>query len=161
MNQIAPPRGITFGYARVSTAEQRLDLQLEAFKAAGVHQDYIYSEHVSGVKKQRPQLAECLRLMRHGDTLVVWKLDRLGRSTRELIDNCTSTHQVFINEDRRIFVDGTPQDGRNADTFAQADGFKDEQEMIDWFGKTHGLPFEGSLIKWDKPASGNKDQSNG
>lgn len=80
-----PPHGITFGYARVSTADQRLDLQLQAFEKAGVHPDYIYQEHISGVKAKRPQLTECLRLMRTGDTLVVWKLDRLGRSTRELL----------------------------------------------------------------------------
>lgn len=80
------PEGITFGYARVSTAEQRLDLQLDAFEKATIHPDYIYQEHISGVKAKRPQLTECLRTMRKGDTLVVWKLDRLGRSVKELIE---------------------------------------------------------------------------
>lgn len=73
------------GYARVSTEDQLLDLQREALTKAGVEPDRIYEEHVSGVKTRRPQLAECLRAMHEGDVLVVWRLDRLGRSVPELI----------------------------------------------------------------------------
>ncbi|MCK5013245.1 MAG: recombinase family protein [Candidatus Omnitrophica bacterium] len=74
-----------FGYARVSTEDQLLNLQTDALNKAGVANEQIYHEHVSGVKTQRPQLIECLKAMREGDTLIVWRLDRLGRSVPELI----------------------------------------------------------------------------
>lgn len=73
------------GYARVSTEDQLLDLQRAALIKAGVAPDRIYEEHVSGVKTHRPRLAECLRACREGDVLTVWRLDRLGRSTIDLI----------------------------------------------------------------------------
>ena len=72
------------GYARVSTREQNLDLQLDELKQAGCEK--IYQEKMSGSFKERPQLDEMLRAIRTGDTLVVWKLDRLGRSLKHLID---------------------------------------------------------------------------
>lgn len=86
----APPahgraRGMAIGYARVSTEDQKLDLQRDALTAAGVAPSYIYEEQVSGVKAHRPALEACLKALREGDTLVVWKLDRLGRSLPELI----------------------------------------------------------------------------
>lgn len=74
------------GYARVSTEDQLLNLQTDALKKAGVDETRIYHEQVSGVKTKRPQLKECLRSLREGDTLVVWRLDRLGRSVPELIN---------------------------------------------------------------------------
>ncbi len=74
-----------FGYARVSTEDQLMNLQVDAMKNAGVDESRIYQEHVSGVKTMRPQLAECLKALREGDTLIVWRLDRLGRSVPELI----------------------------------------------------------------------------
>lgn len=73
------------GYARVSTEDQRMDLQRDALAGAGVVNDNVYAEQVSGVKTNRPELQHCLRCLRPGDTLVVWKLDRLGRSVKELI----------------------------------------------------------------------------
>ena len=73
------------GYARISTEDQKLDLQIDALKRVGIEEDRIYQEQVSGVKTKRPQLAECIRSLRDGDTLVVWRLDRLGRSLPELI----------------------------------------------------------------------------
>lgn len=73
------------GYARVSTEDQKLDLQRDALTQAGVDACNIYEEHVSGVKTKRPELDHCLKALRPGDTLVVWKLDRLGRSVKELI----------------------------------------------------------------------------
>lgn len=78
--------GWLIGYARVSTEDQKLDLQRDALIRYGVQPDRIYEEHVSGAKTARPILSECLRSLRPGDTLVVWRLDRLGRSLRELMD---------------------------------------------------------------------------
>ena len=71
------------GYARVSTEDQILDLQKQALEKANVGR--VYEEQVSGVKTKRPILEECLRSLREGDSLVVWRLDRLGRSVPELI----------------------------------------------------------------------------
>lgn len=68
------------GYARVSTRDQNLDLQLDALQKAGCHK--IYKDTISGTKSQRPGLDQTLDTLRDGDTLVVWKLDRLGRSVK-------------------------------------------------------------------------------
>jgi DNA invertase Pin-like site-specific DNA recombinase len=72
------------GYARISTRDQNLDLQINALKKAGC--DKIYEDTISGTKSQRPGLAQALDTLRDGDTLVVWKLDRLGRSVKDLLD---------------------------------------------------------------------------
>jgi DNA invertase Pin-like site-specific DNA recombinase len=72
------------GYARVSTGDQTLDLQKDALTAAGCID--IYEEYASGARVQRPELAAALRTCRPGDTLVIWKLDRLGRNTKHLIE---------------------------------------------------------------------------
>jgi DNA invertase Pin-like site-specific DNA recombinase len=72
------------GYARVSTADQDLGRQLEALKVAGVGK--VYREKVSGVRANRPQLGRMMAGLQAGDEVVVCKLDRLGRSTRELLD---------------------------------------------------------------------------
>mgnify|MGYP002516320791 FL=1 len=71
------------GYARVSTRDQNLDLQLVALKKAGCER--VYSEKKSGLK-QRPELAEAMKYLRAGDILVVYKFDRLGRSMKDLLD---------------------------------------------------------------------------
>ncbi|MDE0207195.1 MAG: recombinase family protein [Candidatus Tectomicrobia bacterium] len=75
------------GYARVSKAgdAQSLDLQLDALAAAGVAAQAIYEDRASGKKESRPGLDACLKALRPGDTLVVWKLDRLGRDLRHLV----------------------------------------------------------------------------
>jgi Resolvase, N terminal domain len=72
------------GYARVSTRDQDLRAQLEALKAAGAAT--IYREKVSGVRVDRPQLAKLMAALKPGDIVTVTKLDRLGRSTRELLN---------------------------------------------------------------------------
>src|SRR5918998_1327020 len=72
------------GYARVSTGEQTLDLQLDALTKAGCGKTY--QETASGATAERPVLAEVLGYLRNGDTLVVWRLDRLGRSLQHLIE---------------------------------------------------------------------------
>ena len=73
------------GYARVSTDDQNLALQEDALKEAGCER--IFYDRVSGVKSERPGLQEALDYLRNGeDVLVVWRLDRLGRSLKDLID---------------------------------------------------------------------------
>ena len=72
------------GYARVSTAEQTLALQLDALRVAGC--DPVFTDQASGAKADRPELGEAVAYVRRGDTLVVWKLDRLGRSMAHLIE---------------------------------------------------------------------------
>lgn len=76
---------MNIGYARVSTQEQNLDLQLDELKKAGA--DKIFQEKVSGVKweAERPELDKALNFVREGDKLIIWKLDRLGRSLPQLI----------------------------------------------------------------------------
>lgn len=72
------------GYGRVSTKDQSLDLQIDALKKVGAER--IYSEKESGGKWDRVELAKCLEHLRPGDTLIVYKLDRLARSQKQLID---------------------------------------------------------------------------
>lgn len=72
------------GYARVSTGEQNLDMQIDALKEAGCEE--IFTDEVSGAKDERPGIEEAMDYMRPGDTLVVWKLDRLGRSLKDLVE---------------------------------------------------------------------------
>ncbi|MCA1680450.1 MAG: recombinase family protein [Actinobacteria bacterium] len=74
-----------FGYARVSTADQNPDHQIDALLRAGVAQDAIYVDRASGAKASRPQLDELLKLLRDGDTLKITRLDRLGRSVLHLV----------------------------------------------------------------------------
>jgi DNA invertase Pin-like site-specific DNA recombinase len=73
-----------YGYCRVSTADQSLDLQRDALERAGC--DRVFSDIASGALDDRPQLAKAVAALRAGDTLVVWRLDRLGRSLRHLIE---------------------------------------------------------------------------
>ena len=73
------------GYARVSTSEQNLDLQLTALKCAGAARTFA-DNGVSGSTKERPQLSKALDRLEPGDVLTVWKLDRLGRNTRNVLD---------------------------------------------------------------------------
>jgi DNA invertase Pin-like site-specific DNA recombinase len=72
------------GYARVSTSDQSPDLQIDALQKSGC--DRIFLETASGAKRDRPELKAALDYMRQGDVLVVWKLDRLARSLRQLLD---------------------------------------------------------------------------
>jgi DNA invertase Pin-like site-specific DNA recombinase len=78
------------GYARISTHDQTLALQLDALKKAGCEK--IFTDTVSGTKAERKGLTEAFSHLRNGDTLVVWRLDRLGRSLRHLIDTVTELH---------------------------------------------------------------------
>jgi DNA invertase Pin-like site-specific DNA recombinase len=76
------------GYARVSKADgsQALDLQIDALKKAGVKANHIYQDKASGKHDDRPGLVACMKALRKGDLLIVWKLDRLGRDLRHLVN---------------------------------------------------------------------------
>ena len=84
MNERSKPRLI--GYARVSSNGQELQLQLDALLKAGVAKKDVFTDKASGSKSSRPGLDACLQQLKPGDTLLVWRLDRLGRSLRHLID---------------------------------------------------------------------------
>lgn len=82
------------GYARVSTGEQNLDLQIDALKQAGCER--IFADQLSGVKMNRPQLIEALKILRAGDMLLVWRLDRFSRSIKDLIASLDDLQQKGI-----------------------------------------------------------------
>src|SRR5256714_13504038 len=84
------------GYARVSTNEQNLDLQRDALLKAGVSAKDIYTDKVTGVKADRPGLTLAISHLRKGDTLIVWRLDRLGRSLKHLIATVTALNEQGI-----------------------------------------------------------------
>lgn len=79
-----PPEPYLVGYARVSTKEQRLDLQVDALRKAGVREDNLHIEKISATAKSRPALELAIKDLHEGDTFVVWRLDRLARSMRDL-----------------------------------------------------------------------------
>jgi len=82
------------GYARVSTADQTLDFQQDALTKAGCEK--IYTDTISGARTERKGLEEALSFARKGDTLVVWRLDRLGRSLKDLIERITDLNNRNI-----------------------------------------------------------------
>lgn len=90
------------GYARVSTADQDLTLQLDALHAAGCER--IYTDKASGVRAARPGLSDALAYAREGDTLVVWKMDRLGRAMKGLVDLAAELEARKV--DLRSLTDG-------------------------------------------------------
>jgi len=77
--------GRFFGYARVSTDDQDLSLQIDALEKHGISKSRIFMDKLSGARSDRPGLTKCLDALQRGDILVVWRLDRLGRSMRHLI----------------------------------------------------------------------------
>lgn len=82
------------GYARVSTQDQNLDLQIEALTKAGCEK--VFDDKISGSRAERPGLTKALEMLREGDTLVVWKLDRLGRSVKNLVDLVGELHKQSV-----------------------------------------------------------------
>jgi DNA invertase Pin-like site-specific DNA recombinase len=86
---------VRIGYARVSTQDQRLDAQHEALRASGC--DKVFDDTMSGRVSDRPGLQRVMDTLREGDTLVVWKLDRLGRSVKQLVDLVSHIEEVGIN----------------------------------------------------------------
>ncbi|WP_010110092.1 recombinase family protein [Verminephrobacter aporrectodeae] len=96
------------GYARVSTQDQILDLQIEALKKAGCKK--VFDDKISDSRAEQPGLAKALEMLREGDTLVVWKLDRLGRSVKNLLDFVTglSMQKVQFKSLSDAIDTGTP-----------------------------------------------------
>lgn len=82
------------GYARISTADQKHELQIDALKKSGCEK--IFTETASGAQRDRPQLKAALEYMRDGDVLVVWKLDRLARSLKQLIETVENMGEAGI-----------------------------------------------------------------
>ncbi len=100
------------GYMRVSKADgsQVFDLQRDALLVAGVEPSRLYQDHASGKKDDRPGLEACLKSMREDDTLIVWKLDRLGRNLRHLVN---TIHELM---ERKIGFRVLTGQGANIDT---------------------------------------------
>jgi len=94
--EIEPERRL-IGYARVSTDDQDLTLQRKALVGYGVQPEHIFEEHASGGRMDRPALRRALRSMRGGDTIVVWKLDRLGRTLTGVIEAVEEMTQEGVN----------------------------------------------------------------
>ena len=82
------------GYARVSTADQNPDLQIDALRQAGCER--VFSETASGVRTQRAGLTDALSHARENDVFVVWKLDRLGRTVRQLVDFVSALRSLSL-----------------------------------------------------------------
>jgi DNA invertase Pin-like site-specific DNA recombinase len=97
------------GYARVSTWDQNLELQLEALNKAGCKR--IFTDKLSGAQVERPGLREALSHLREADTLVVWKLDRLGRSVKGLVNLVNELAQKVHFQS---ITDGIDTDARRA-----------------------------------------------
>lgn len=99
------------GYARVSTQDQNLTLQCEALTKTGCQK--IFEDKVSGSRTARPGLDKALEMLREGDTLVVWKLDRLGRSVKHLVDLVsTLAHQGIHFQSMTDAIDTSTSSGR-------------------------------------------------
>jgi len=126
--------GNLIGYARVSTEEQILDLQIDALTDAGCVK--LYLDKCSGSRSDRPELAKALDYVREGDTFVVWRLDRLGRSVRHLIE------KISQFEERGI-------------------GFKSLQETIDTTTSTGKLTFHifAALAQFERDLIGERTRA--
>ena len=113
------------GYARVSTSDQKLHLQLDALREAGC--DRLFTDHVSGAKAERPGLLKALDYVRSGDTLVVWRLDRFGRSLGDLVQKVEALEEQGV-------------------------GFRSLQESIDTTSPTGKLVFHlfGALAEFER-----------
>ena len=122
------------GYARVSTADQSLELQKDALTAAGCEK--VVTDVASSVAATRPKLKEALEYARKGDTLVLWRLDRLGRSLKDLIETINTLH-------------------------ARGIGFKRLQEQIDTTTSGDKLGFHvfGALAEFDREVTRERTQA--
>ena len=116
------------GYARISTSDQKLNMQIDALKNIGCKK--IYEEVASGSKTDRPVFNTLLKELREGDTVVVWKIDRLGRSLRHLVETINMFHNKGIGfQSLNDPIDTTTPQGRlTFNIFASLAEF--EREMI-------------------------------
>jgi DNA invertase Pin-like site-specific DNA recombinase len=107
-----PPSGDLIGYARVSTTDQNPRLQLDALKAAGCARTF--TDKATGTKVDRPQWVRCCDHLRAGDTLVIWRIDRLGRNLRDLIDivNSLAERGIGVRSLSNGIVDTTTAHGK-------------------------------------------------
>ncbi|MDR3472240.1 MAG: recombinase family protein [Devosia sp.] len=124
------------GYARISKADgsQTLDLQVDALAAAGVAPEHVYQDEASGKRDDRPGLEACLKALREGDTLYIWKLDRLGRDLKHLVTTVRGL------SDRGVGLSVLTGQGANIDTTTSSG------KLI--FGIFAALAeFEGDLIR--------------
>lgn len=103
---------MNLGYARISKADgsQTLDLQLDALASAGVTREHVYQDEASGKRDDRPGLEACLKALRAGDILYVWKLDRLGRDLKHLVNTVRGL------SDRNVGLCVLTGQGANIDT---------------------------------------------
>ncbi|EJP4862803.1 TPA: recombinase family protein [Escherichia coli] len=119
-----------YGYARVSTFDQNLELQLEALRSSGC--DRIFEDKISGAKSKRPGLDKLLKVLRPGDTVIVWKLDRMGRSLIHLVDLLNyflSNNIEFISITEGIKI--STSIGRFAYTMLSAVAEMERENMIE------------------------------
>src|SRR5689334_8922175 len=109
---------VTYGYGRVSTSAQDLTPQLDQLQAAGASR--IFTDKLSGVRSDRPGLAECLSHLRQGDTLIVAALDRLGRSVIQVLNTLNDLHSrgIVVKSLREGLDFGTPAGRLAATVFA-------------------------------------------
>ncbi len=151
------------GYMRVSKTDgsQTTDLQRDALLAAGVNSEHLYEDLASGKKEDRPQLMACLKALRPGDTLVVWKLDRLGRDLRHLVNvvHDLNTREVGLRvlTGQGVAIDTTTAQGKLAfGIFAALAEFEREQiserakaglESARARGRKGGRPFKMTPAK--------------
>lgn len=99
------------GYARVSTNDQNPELQVDALEKAGAEQ--VFQEKYTGTWRERPELSQCLRMLREGDVLVVWKLDRLARSLKNLVEIVQELQDRGVGfKSLTEFIDTTSSEGR-------------------------------------------------
>jgi len=99
------------GYARVSTSDQNPELQVDALEKAGAEQ--IFQEKFTGSQRERPELSQCLRMLRKGDVLIVWKLDRLARSLKDLVVLVEGLHERGVGfKSLTESIDTTSSGGR-------------------------------------------------
>lgn len=102
---------MVIGYARVSTNDQNPELQVDALEKAGAEQ--VFQEKFTGTLKERPELSQCLRILRKDDVLVVWKLDRLARSLKDLVEIVQDLHDRGVGfKSLTESIDTTSSGGR-------------------------------------------------
>jgi len=145
---------VNVGYARVSTGDQNLDLQLNALKAAGCEAERIFTDRLNGGKDDRPGLTQALGYVREGDTLVVWRLDRLGRSLSHLIQVTTKLEQRGVGfKSLQEGIDTTTRGGKLVFHIFGAPDVS-VQQVADHFGVARSTLYR--LL--DKAASGKATQ---